>query len=151
MNCVTNFYHRKPSIHRIKYSKFMLRYNYPTLLMVNTTNTILTIYIYIYFVYLIQLQSPWHHSHHKIRFQRFNTDSTRKDRWDDYHALLDPIHVIVKFVATQLVRQLCEIDVEMESRQGEVRRLKQQLINSRVYVFTLAIEPIVHFCHDFNR
>lgn len=77
-------------------------------------------------------------------FLQFNTDSRFVwawiiDRWEDYHALLDPIHVIVKFVATQLVRQLCKVDVELESRQGEVRRLKQQLINSRhVYICSQA-------------
>ena len=45
---------------------------------------------------------------------------------DDYHASLDPVDVVVWFVATQLVRQLSEVNVKLQPRQGEVRRLKQQ-------------------------
>ena len=45
---------------------------------------------------------------------------------DDYHASLDPVDVVVRFGATQLVRQLSEVNVKLQPRQGEVRRLEQQ-------------------------
>lgn len=60
-----------------------------------------------------------------------------------YHTLLNPFNVIVCFVARQFIWQLGKIDTNVQSRQGNVCRLKNDENIMSIHVNISYLESIV--------